>query len=57
MKDVLGLGMRHLVENSIGNNNYEQLAQLNSHIEIKHIAIQTSNNSTLKYMQDNLCLF
>ena len=25
-------------ENSIGNNNYEQLAQLNSQIETKHIA-------------------
>ena len=27
----------------VGNNNYEQLAQVNSQIETKHIAIQTSN--------------
>ena len=30
-------------ENSIGNINYEQLAQLNSQIETKHIVIQTNN--------------
>ena len=30
-------------ENSVGNNNYEQLAQLNSQIETKHIEIQTNN--------------
>ena len=27
----------------VGNNNYEQLAQLNYQIETKHIAIQTSD--------------
>ena len=35
-------------------NNYEQLAQLNSQNETKHIAIQTSNNSTIKYLQNNV---
>ena len=57
MKDVLGLGMRHLVENSIGNNNYEQPAQLKSQIKNKHIAIQTINKFIVTYLQDNLFLF
>ena len=39
-------------ENYVGNKNYEQLAQLNSQIETKHIAIQTNNKSTVKYLQD-----
>ena len=41
-------------ENCIGSNNYEHLAQLNSQIEIKHIAIQNNNKSIVKYPQDNL---
>ena len=44
-------------ENSVGNKNYDQLAQLNSQIEIKHITIQTSNKPTLKYLQDNSFCF
>ena len=31
-------------EDDVGNNNYEQIAQLNSQIETKHIAIQTNDN-------------
>ena len=30
-------------EDDVGNNNYEQIAQLNSQIETKHIAIQTND--------------
>ena len=32
-------------ENSIGNNNYEQLAQLNSQIETKHFVATTIMNN------------
>ena len=32
----------------IGTNNYEQVAQWNSQIDTKHIAIQTSNKYTVK---------
>ena len=39
----------------IGDN--EQLEQLNSQIETKHIAIQTRNKSNVKYLQANLFLF
>ena len=44
-------------KNYVGNNNYEQLTQLNSQIETKHTTIQVSNKSTVKYLQDNLFLF
>ena len=33
-------------ENSIGNNNYEQLAQLNSQIESKHMGESTNLGNT-----------
>ena len=33
--------------NSVCNNNYEHLAQLNSQIETKHITIQPNNKSTV----------
>ena len=44
-------------ENSVSNNNYEQLVELNSQIETHDIEIQTNNKSIVKYLQDNLLLF
>ena len=35
---------------AIGNNNYEQLAKWNPQIDTNHIAIQTRDKFTVKYM-------